>query len=104
MSALGERTVGREMDSMEDDVEAATEYLADFGYVGADCSAMLGYLQVSRHAIHPDPVAVQLSIRLSVHLVFLLSVPLALCLSLCPSVSVLSLRLCVCVCVSAPPG
>lgn len=34
------------MDTMADDVEAATEYLSDFDYVGAQCSAILGYLQV----------------------------------------------------------
>ena len=35
------------MDTMEDDREAAAEYLGDFGYVGAHCNAILGYLQVT---------------------------------------------------------
>ena len=38
--------VVRRMDTIEDDVEAATEYLGDFGYVGTHCTAILGYLQV----------------------------------------------------------
>lgn len=35
------------MDTVADDVEAATEYLSDFNYVGPQCTAILGYLQVT---------------------------------------------------------
>ena len=35
------------MDTMADDIEAATEYLGDFNYFGAHCTAILGYMQVS---------------------------------------------------------
>lgn len=35
------------MDTMADDVEAAAEYLADFSYDAVQCTAMLGYLQVT---------------------------------------------------------
>lgn len=85
------------MDSMADDVEAAREYLGDFSYVGAQCTAMLGYLQVRDEPQRDDndggggggrvhgrvPLPVHLSV--TVQLFLSRSVSVCVCPVVCPS-------------------
>jgi hypothetical protein len=84
------------MDSMADDVEAAREYLGDFSYVGAQCTAMLGYLQVRDEPQRDDndggggggrvhgrvPLPVHLSVTVQLFLPRSVSVCVSICLSL----------------------